>query len=217
MDATLKTSAIKKIEEKLDAIDGNSMRAFLLQSAKNFKTSWIELGRALFAVKKDKLFYDWGFDSFDVYAQKEVGIKKQTALKLIKSYAFLEKEETWFLEKRDQEEEQPSLLPNYEAVDVLRLAKQKKDLAAGDYETLRKSVFEEGKDHKEVKKDLTALMKQREEVNPEDARMQARLKTIKRFLSTMRSTKEQLETLNMLPNDILNEADKLIAKIEEYV
>lgn len=216
-DTELKTNAIRKLEAKLENIDGDGMRTFLLQSAKNFKTSWIELGRALFAVKKDKLYYDWGFETFESYANKEVGIKKQTAVKLIKSYQFLEKEETWYLKQETRAEEPVASTPDYESVNVLRLAKQRKDIEENDYQTLKKSVFEEGKDHKELRKDLTQLIKQKEDISPEDARMQERLKTIKRFISTMKSTRETLSSLKMLPDEVLVDADKVIERIEEYI
>lgn len=217
MNEEIKTNAIRKIEAKMDGIDGDSMRTFLLQSAKEFKTSWVELGRALFAVKKDKLFYEWGFENFEVYVVREISIRKQTALKLIKSYEFLEKEESWYLDKNKRDEESPVTMPSYEAVNVLRTAKNKKEIESDDYNKLKEAVFTEGKDHREVRKDLTSMIKQREEIDPQDARMRERLKVIKRFVSTLKSTQEQLELLKMLPKEVIDDVSKLITKVEEYV
>jgi len=102
------TKALDRIESQLETLDDNSLRHHCLTCAKEFKTSWIELGRALYAVSKNKSYRDWGFNSFEGYAAKEIGVRKQTAMKLIKSYMFLEKEEAWYLEHQKEDTGRPA-------------------------------------------------------------------------------------------------------------
>ena len=125
MDGT-KTKSLKNIEEKMEGLDSGSLRYHILESAKNFKCSWIELGRSLYSVYKDKMYKEWGYVNFDVYVSREIGIRKQTALKLLKSYYFLEKEEPQYLKADFTQAQEPAQIPSYEAVDVLRQAKNKK-------------------------------------------------------------------------------------------
>ena len=87
------TRTLDRIDSQMQGVEEGSVRHLALRSAKNFKTSWVELGRALYTVWKDKCYKAWGYITFDAYTAKEIGIKKQTAMKLLKSYYFLEKEE----------------------------------------------------------------------------------------------------------------------------
>ena len=120
--ARLTTKSLSNIERRMDESSGDPIRRRMLECAKNFKTSWIDLGQSLYSVWKDKLYKDWGYMTFEAYTAKEIGIKKQTAMKLLKSYYFLEKEEPVMLDKERAEGASPAALPNYESVNVLRLA-----------------------------------------------------------------------------------------------
>lgn len=201
------------MEEKLKDLEPSSIRYQALDSAKSFKTSWITLGQILYTVWKDKLFRDWGYSDLDAYTSKEIGIRKQTALKLLRSYSFLEAEEPRYVQSEYNERAETSSIPSYEAVDVLRQAR-KKDLDRGDYAKIRKYVLEDGKDARDVKKDLTDMMKQREELDPEEARREKREKVLKRFVSSLRSISKEIRVSRLLPDKIAKEAEKVIEMIE---
>jgi len=203
-----KPKSIQNIEEKMESLDINSLRYHILESAKNFKTSWIELGRSLYSAWKDKLYKDWGFSTFDLYTAKEIGIKKPTAMKLLRSYYFLEKEEPAYLKAN---------LPTYEAVDLLRKAKDKKTLDSQDYSKLKKEIFEDGKDVQAVKRDLTTLIRQREELEPEEAYKKKRTATLRRFIGSLKALKQEAEISKLLPISLIKEAQELIRKIEKEI
>ncbi len=212
-----KTKSLSAIEEKMADVDEGSLRYKILSSAKSFKTSWIDLGQSLYSVWKDKLFKDWGFLTFDAYTSKEIGIRKNTALKLLKTYYFLEKEEPHLLNKGYVETKDASEVPSYEAIDVLRLAKKKQVLDEEDYKRFRKDVLEKGKDAREVKKDLSTLIRQREELEPDEARKKRREATIKRLLTTLRSLRMEIEVTKVLPSDVLKQMKMLIDRIEAQI
>ena len=193
------------------------MRRHALQCAKNFKTSWVDLGRVLYAVWKDKLYKNWGFITFDAYTSKEINIRKLTALKLLRSYYFLEKEEPQYLKEEYTQSADAASVPSYEAVNLLRLAKNKKTLDNTDYNQLKRNIFVKGKDVGEVKKDLTALIKQREELEPDEAWAKKKEMNLKRLLGTLKSLKRELEDSKILSPTILKEISSLISKIETEV
>ncbi|MCX5695431.1 MAG: hypothetical protein NTW18_02035 [Candidatus Omnitrophica bacterium] len=209
-----KPKSIQNIEEKMESLDTNSLRYHILESAKNFKISWIELGRSLYSVWKDKLYKDWGFSTFDIYTAKEIGIRKPTAMKLLRSYYFLEKEEPAYL-KNDYTE--AAKVPSYEAVDLLRKAKDKKNLDAQDYSKLKKEIFEDGKDIQSVKRDLTSLIRQREELEPQEAYKRRRVATLRRFIGSLKALKQEAEISKLLPMALIKDAGELIKKIEEQI
>ncbi|MBN2097030.1 MAG: hypothetical protein JW714_00975 [Candidatus Omnitrophica bacterium] len=209
-----KPKSIQTVEEKLAGSDPASIRHQVLKGVKLFKTSWIELGQALYTVWKDKLYKDWGFAKFESYTAKEIGIRKQTALKLLRSYCFLEKEEPTYLKKDYNEGADAAAVPTYESIDALRLASNKKDLDRMDLEQLKKNVLQKGKDAREVKKELTVLMKQRQELLPEEAWQKKRLALLKRSLSLLKTLREEIKIAKMFSAEITKDIDKLVSKLE---
>lgn len=217
MDATTKSKSLKAIEQKMQDLDVNSTRYHVLETAKNFKTSWIALGRALYEVWKDKLYKDWGYATFDAYTIREIGIRKQTAMKLLRSYYFLEKEEPEYLKKGLEESSEVASVPAYEAIDLLRKAKGNKTIDSGDYADLKKEIFEKGKDAGEVRKDLTSLIRQRQELAPEEAYEKRKLTTVKRFISVLKSLKQEIEISKLLPAPLIKEISNLVEKLEKQI
>ena len=214
---TIKTKAIRNIEEKLENMDRDSLRYHILESARNFKSSWIALGQALYTVWKDKLYKDWGYGDFDIYTVREIGIRKQTAMKLLRSYYFLEKEEPQYLKTEESPAEGVAALPSFEAVDVLRQAKNKKEIDPRDYNNLKKDIFERGKDFREARKDLTSLIRQRQELEPEEAWEKKKTAVVRRLLGVLKSLKQEAEISKLLPAPILKEAAALISKLEAEI
>jgi hypothetical protein len=213
----IKTKSIRGIEQKMEELDPQSLRYRVLDCAKDFKASWIGLGQLLFTVWKDKLYKDWGYQEFNAYAAKEIGVRKETALKLLRSYSFLEKEEPRYLTREYNEGAEAKELPNYEAVDLLRRANSNKELDKKDYAKIRKYVLEDGKDVREVRKDLTQMVKDNSELDSEEARSEKRKVVLKRFLSTLKSVKKEIKASKMLPASIVKEADLLIEKLEAEI
>lgn len=203
-------------EERGHVID-NTMREQILQYAKDFKTSWVGLGQSLYAVWQDKLYHAWGYEKFEHYTEKEVGLKKELCLKLLKTYLFLEQEEPAYFSKEFSETRQAPNVPGYDAINVLRLAKQKKELLREDYLKLKKSIFEKGKDAGSVRKDLMALMKERKPVNPEEERDKRNEAAIRKLLDSLKSFQKDMQTLKLLPDHIVKEANGLMVKLESQL
>ena len=215
--AEKKTKSIKRIEEKMEGIDPGSLRYRALDNAKGFKTSWMELGQILDTVWRDKMYKEWGYTEFEGYASKEIGIRKQTAMKLVRSYTFLQKAEPDYLKKEYTDNIKPAQVPTYEAVDVLRRADSSKDIDREDYAKIKKYVLKDGKDARDVQKDLTQMIKKKEELDPQDAYEKKSRAKIKRFLSTLKSIKKEANATKALPKAIVDQTNKLICMIEDQM
>jgi len=213
----LKTKSIDRLESRMADLSEDSLRYKILESAKNFKTSWVELGQALYSVWKDRIYKDWGYSTFEAYTAKEIGIKKMTAMKLLKSYYFLEKEEPVYLQKDYSQPREVGQLPGYEAVNLLRLAKNNKNLDKDDYARIRESALELGKDPVEIKKDLTGIIRQREELEPEEARSRKRVQAIRRLIGSLKALRTEVEVSKLLPALISKEISALINKVEAEI
>jgi hypothetical protein len=135
----------------------------------------------------------------------------------LRSYYFLEKEEPRYLNKDFLQASDTARVPSYESIDLLRLAKGKKNLDEEDYQSIKKEIFEDGLDPQKVRRDLAAIIRQRQELDPEEAQEKRKIATVKRLLSTLRSLKKEAEILKLLPASVLKEASELIRKLESEI
>ncbi|MFH1460066.1 MAG: hypothetical protein ABIG64_06835 [Candidatus Omnitrophota bacterium] len=208
-----KTKALTRIEANIETVEPGSLRQSILICAKNFKSSWLELGQHLMTVHKDKHYKDWGYLTFESYAQKEIGIRKQTALKLLKSYYFLEQEEPQYIRKEYLESLNTPQVPSYESVNVIRQAKTNKAIGIADYERIKRHVLEEGKPEKEVKDVYRSMLKAVKEADPETARISRRINHVRRIIGMLNSIKREVKLNKFLSDSVLDELDKIINKI----
>jgi len=195
----------------MENLSPESLRYRVLECAKTFKSSWIELGRHLYAVHRDKLYRDWGYSTFEIYCGKEIGIRQQTAVKLLKSYYFLEKEEPDYL--KDRGDEKPKEVPSFESVNALRLAKRSERISDNDYKKIREDVLEKGGEPTEVKKKIKYLLKPavEKEVSESERKTQAAKKT----RATLENALGELSALSF-PNKILKKMEELLGMLQDY-
>lgn len=200
---------------KLGSVTADNIRDNLTEYCKSFKTSWVKLGQALYPVWKDKLFYAWGFDKFEYYTKEELGLKKETALKLLKTYFFIEQTEPAYLENGFSDEKEASKVPGCEEANVLRLARGKKELNKEDYRQLRDAVFKDGKDASGVKKDLVALMKVRKQVDPDEERQHRNDAALMKLANAIKNFNKDMEALKLAPAELVDEAKELLERLEK--
>jgi hypothetical protein len=132
-----KTDAALADAERTHADDPE--RAELLRRARRFKASWVELGEALTAIKRNGGWKAWGYDSFEAYAKSELHLRQETVDKLTGSYAFLQKRAPGVL-TRDALREP---IPSYQAVDFLRRAEANEDVPRDAVAEIRRRVIDE--------------------------------------------------------------------------
>ena len=210
-----KTKSIHRIEERMEALEPDSLRFKILDSARRFKSSWIDLGQYLFSVYKDKLFKEWEYLTFEAYCSKEIGIKQTTAMKLLKSYSFLEHEEPAFLKRQSLDGQKPSKIPSYESVNALRLAKQSDRLSEDDYETLREEVLDHVKEDAEVKKKIRYILKSNAPKDSIQEKEDRKLQLVKRLIMGLSSSRNELKNLSC-PDKILKKIDELVDLLSDY-
>lgn len=129
--------AAEKIQERLEELPEGSLRRKVLESARRFKSSWLELGRMLSEVRRDGLWREWGYKSFDAYCAKELFIRKQTADKLTMSYGFIERHEPALARG-----EGPRPAPSFEVIEVLSRAEAAGRLPEDGWRELREELVE---------------------------------------------------------------------------
>lgn len=204
---------ISKLKQ-LNNPTSQELRERAATAAKSFKTAWVELAQTLYAVWRDKLYEYWGYEKFEHYVEREVGIKKSMALKLIKTYSFIEDQEPQVLKEEYLEQREPSAMPDIDALHLLRLARGKKELTRQDYQEIRKQVLEKATPAGTVRKDLTALIKERKNIDPDKEREQRHEAAVRRFLNAIRSFRKDAEALKLVRVDVVKKAEELFKELE---
>jgi hypothetical protein len=127
----------EKLQSRMEELPEGSMRRRVLESARRFKSSWVELGRMLSQVRRESVWREWGYPSFDAYCTKELFIRKQTAEKLTMSYGFIERHEPELAEHGA-----PRAVPSFEVIEVLSRAEAAGRLPEDGWRQLREDILE---------------------------------------------------------------------------
>lgn len=115
-------------------------RSELIERARRFKSSWIELAEGLTRVRRTGQWKRWGYPSFEDYAKSELHLRQETVDKLTGSFLFLKKNAPDVL-TRDGVGDR---IPSYQAVDFLRRAEEQESAPREAVDEIRKRVLEDG-------------------------------------------------------------------------
>ncbi len=195
----------------------DELRIKTVEIAKQHKASWIRLGQHLFSIFKNKLYKEWGFQAFETYCRKELNIRETTASKLIRSYSFLEKEEPRIVRPDFTEDETPRKIPDYEAVNLLRLAKNNKNIPTNEFAELRNDVLNEGKESKEVRASVKKILETHAPKDTPEMKEQKRGSILRRLIGFLNGAKTQLEEEDLVPDYLLKQIDALTQKLEDQL
>jgi hypothetical protein len=198
-----KTKGAQHIEQLMQQLPPESERYQALATAKQFKSSWVELGEWLARISNSKQFSDWGFTSFEDYCTKEIRIRRQTAEKLLLAFRFLERKEPRLL---DRQKGRP--LPDYRSVDLLRQADEKKHFSMAEYGELRQAVIEEEHNHPSIAKRFRDMSHSHQ---PEQ-------KTIHQYRNALLAAKRlstSLREISDVPDDLSEAVEVLIGFLGE--
>ncbi len=201
-----KSSGEKYIEGIMQELEPGSERYQILDTARRFKSSWVELGERLLAVSSRNLFREWGYESFEDYCSKEIRIKKPTAQKLTLAYRYMEKDEPELLARRT--ELKP--LPDFRNVELLRQAREEKKFSEQEYADLRKAVIEEERSHPTILKRFKEVAAREEP--PVDPAVY-----LKAGLSAARRLETALRSAEAIPDEIPEQVARIIDYLESRV
>jgi hypothetical protein len=109
----------------------------VLECARRFKSSWVDLGRSLCEVKQASLWREWGHASFEDYCARELFIRRATAEKLTMSYRFIERHEPEMARGKG-----PRPVPAFEVIEVLSRAEAAGRLPEEGWAEVRDDVLE---------------------------------------------------------------------------
>jgi hypothetical protein len=200
------TAVEADLQSKAKSVPPGTFRHTVLVAAKRFKSTWAELGKLLVQVRDEAQYEQWGYESFEAYCLKELHIRKQTALKLTRSFSFLAKHESPEVLK---DEEFPQRAPSFEVVEVLADAADRGQLSPSEYRSLRDSIWNPEKPATELKKEFVERFP-RPAPEPPPENLQVR-----RLAQTARKLASELSGCRKVPSAIAERAAALAEEVEE--
>lgn len=184
MEESKQTKGEQHIEQLMENLDPASDRYRALDSARQFKASWVDLGEQLVSVNRGRLFSEWGYSSFEEYCSREIRIRKQTAEKLTLAFGYLQRREPGLLERREQV---PA--PDFRSIDLLRRANEEEKFSDEECNDLRQAIIEEGRSLPTVQKRF------RDSVQAKQSAEQGEQRAIKAALSSAKRLESSLAAL----------------------
>jgi hypothetical protein len=131
------TSTAERLASRAEDLPQGSVRRRLLDGARRFKAAWVEFGRLLSEVKREALWREWGYPSFERYCARELFVRPATAEKLTTSFGFLERHEPELARAKGE-----PTAPPFEVVEVLSRAEASGRLSDARWRELRDEVLD---------------------------------------------------------------------------
>jgi len=131
------TGAVSRLDARIGELPEGSFRRKVLESARRFKASWVDLGRMLAQVRREEAWREWGHENFEDYCTKELFLRRATAEKLALSYGFLERHEPELARARDVRS-----APPFEVIEVLSRAEAAGRMDGKTWSQLRNGVMD---------------------------------------------------------------------------
>lgn len=184
------------LEEILNGLDPDSYRMQLVNSAKIFKSNWVEFGEQLTKVASEKTYEQWGYKSFEDYCREEIRIKKATAIKLTNAYFFITKEDPEIINYSTSRQGL-----DLDAVSVLQKAKAEENFSPESYSELKSSVLEKGQSAPTIARKFKQMLN--EETQPPESAFR------EQSLSLIQRLQKRLKPLDSVPSKYKEYLDEI--------
>lgn len=198
------------IENLLKQVKPGSTRHTILHSAKQFKSSWVELGQLLSEVRNAQLYQEWGYADFADYCAREIRIRRLTADKLTHAYHYIREHNPTTL----SDPENPVPLPDYRSLNLLEQINTEALMEDDELKSLQNKVFSGTITHPKLAKTVRDLQREQapNELNQYTDIKQA-LSAARRFQSSLESLPEEL-TRSIKIDTFMHAAEEALAILE---
>ena len=143
------SKVVSRLAARIEELPEGSFRRKVLESARRFKSTWVELARLLAQVRSEESWREWDHPSFEAYCTRELFLTRATAEKLTMSYGFLERREPVLARSRDAGE-----APPFEVIEVLSRAEAAGRLDDDSWKGMREEVLGGELDRAEVSRKI---------------------------------------------------------------
>jgi hypothetical protein len=199
-------------------LDPESLRYRVLVSLRRFRSSWVELGRLLTEVAYGGDYKEWGYDDFEVYCARELGLKRPTVKKLMVSYNYMRSHEPDRLARTADADadDEGAAVPDYQTVELLHRARQREALPEEEMDALHRAAFEEEAEETDLRKRIRERLRAPagEDAGGVEAANLRRRREIDSVLRTARQLREKLVRARAVPAGLRERFEQLLVELE---
>jgi len=206
-------ATMKRVERKFGSMSPDSLRHKVLAAVRNFRASWLELGKLLHEVAYDNIYRQWGYEEFDIYCAQELGLKRPTVKKLLLSYNYMRQHEPERLSAYGQRGDAETHIPDYQTVALLQRAYENRNLDEEMRQRFHRQAFTEGGDEGALRKEIRANLREAEASSR--SAEEARRISLRQLLSAARLLRRRLSVCSFVPADLRERCEQFLAEIED--
>lgn len=209
----MSAGVIARIEQQMEGLSPESVRYQVLVSLRKFRSSWVELGRLLTDIAYGGDYKEWGYEDFEIYCARELGLKKPTVKKLMVSYNYMKSYAPERLEKHEEEQDTGYDVPDYQTVELLKKTREREDINDDEKEELHRMAFEGAGDEGVLRKEIRQRLQpvSREDIDEANSN---RRREVDCLLRLARSLRQKLASARSVPEGLKDRIDQALLELE---
>lgn len=208
--------SVQKIDARLEKLQPGSLRHQVMSALRQFRASWVELGRLLNEVVYGGDYKEWGYDDFEVYCARELGLKKPTVQKLMISYNYMKKYEGRRLHDFEDDSEKAAApeIPDFQTVELLDRVRRRDDTPEETINELHRRAFSGESEEPELRKELRQYLRPQltETQMQEGAENRNRELTV--ILRVARELRRHLAVSRAIPEGLKERIERCLVELE---
>lgn len=210
------SATMRKIDAKLENLEPGSLRHQVLASLRQFRASWVELGRLLNEVVYGGDYKEWGYDDFEVYCARELGLKKPTVQKLMVSYNYMKKYESNRLRDYEDNASGPltSAIPDFQTVELLDKVRRQEKLPDDAIGELHRRAFDGDTEEPELRKELRQCLRPPLDESTMTDVSDHRKRELAAILKLSRELRRRLTQTKAVPGGLRERIEQCLVELE---
>lgn len=188
---------LDRFAESLREKGETGLRLRAVETARQFKRSWLEMARVILEVRNRRSYESWGYPDVYAYCLEELRIKRPTVEKLVLSYSTISEHAPKVLNYDGVA--QP--IPSVDSVDYLAKALRERDteedgsgLPSEDViAELKQAIFEEGAPVQSLRKRFDPIIHPKSEAEIERDAIKKALGALRRLEATLLDVTLEME------------------------
>lgn len=188
---------LDRFAESLREKGETGLRLRAVETARQFKRSWLEMARVILEVRNRRSYESWGFRDVYAYCYEELRIKRPTVEKLILSYSTISEHAPKVLNYDGIAQQ----IPSVDSVDYLAKALREREDEDDDsplpsedvIAELKQAIFEEGAPVQSLRKRFDPIINPKSEADLEREAIKKALAALRRLEATLLDVTLEME------------------------
>lgn len=188
---------LDRFAESLREKGETGLRLRAVETARQFKRSWLEMARVILEVRNRRSYESWGFRDVYAYCYEELRIKRPTVEKLILSYSTISEHAPKVLNYDGIAQQ----IPSVDSVDYLAKALREREDEDDDsplpsedvIAELKQAIFEEGAPVQSLRKRFDPIINPKSEADLEREAIKKALGALRRLEATLLDVTLEME------------------------